>query len=507
MSVRVRLAPSPTGLAHVGHAYIALFNLAFARRQGGQFILRIEDTDRVRHDPAAEAVIFEGLRWLKLDWDEGPDVGGPHAPYRQSERREIYRAHAEQLLGSGHAYRCWCTPERLARVREEQQRRKEPPRYDRFCLGKSEAERRREPDCADVPVIRLKMPDEGESTFHDLIRGEISFQNRLIDDQVLIKSDGFPTYHLAVVVDDHLMEISHIIRGEEWISSTPKHVQLHRAFGWEMPQVAHLSLLRNVDKSKISKRKHPWANLPWFRSQGYLPEALVNFLGLMGFSMPDGREVFSFEEFSAAFDWSRVGTTAPAFDLEKLSWLNGVYIRNLSLDELIVRARPFLIEAGLHPESDEYLRRVLRLEQERIHRLAEAPELTSFFFQERLEYDPALLVPKGLTPAQALAALETAGDEFEAAGPGADPAALEERFRALAERLGLKTGQLFSILRVAITGTTKAPPLFDTAVTLGHGRVMARIEHALGLLRQLAAGASPSSQASPLSSPAQPLSS
>jgi glutamyl-tRNA synthetase len=484
VSVRLRLAPSPTGLPHIGHGYVALFNLAFARQHGGQFILRIEDTDRQRHDPRAEEVIFEGLRWLGLNWDEGPDVGGPHAPYRQSERRETYREYAEQLVASGHAYRCWCTPERLTRVRDEQQRQKLAPKYDRFCLGKSEAERRREPECADVSVIRLMMP-EGESTFHDLIRGEITFRNELIDDQVIIKSDGYPTYHLAVVVDDHLMKISHIARGEEWISSTPKHIQLYHAFGWEMPKVAHLSLLRNVDKSKISKRKHPWANLPWFREQGYLPEALVNFLGLMGFSMPDGREQFTFEEFSQALNWERVGTTAPAFDLEKLEWLNGVYIRNLPLDALVERVRPFLTA---QPEA-EYLRKVLALEQERIHRLAEAPELTSFFFEDELTYDPALLLPKGLDAAAALVALEAAGDELEAAGASADAAALEERFRALAERLGVKTGQLFSVVRVAITGTTRAPPLFDTAVTLGHERVMRRIERALALLRGQASAA------------------
>jgi glutamyl-tRNA synthetase len=484
VTVRLRLAPSPTGLPHIGHGYVALFNLAFARQQGGQFILRIEDTDRQRHDPQAEEVIFEGLRWLGLNWDEGPDVGGPYGPYRQSERREIYREYAEQLVASGHAYRCWCTPERLTRVRDELQRQKLPPKYDRFCVGKSEAERRREPECADISVIRLKMP-EGESTFHDLIRGEISFRNELIDDQVIIKSDGYPTYHLAVVVDDHLMKISHIARGEEWISSTPKHIQLYRAFGWEMPKVAHLSLLRNVDKSKISKRKHPWANLPWFRTQGYLPEALVNFLGLMGISMPDGREQFTFEEFSQAFSWERVGSTAPAFDLEKLEWLNGIYIRHLPLDALIERVRPFLTAT---PDA-EYLRTVLKLEQERIHKLSDAPELTSFFFEDELTYDPALLLPKGLDAKQALAALEAAGDELEAAGAEADTAELEERFRALAEKLGVKTGQLFSIMRVAITGTTKAPPLFDTAVTLGHERVMRRIEHALSLLRDQAAAA------------------
>jgi glutamyl-tRNA synthetase len=484
MSVRVRIAPSPTGLPHVGTAYVGLLNLALARHEGGQFIIRLEDTDRTRLVPGAEEQIYEQLRWLGYRWDEGPDVGGPFGPYRQSERREIYSEYAEQLVAKGHAYRCWCTPARLERVRGEQSARKEPPRYDRFCLGKSEAERRREPDCAEIPIIRMRMPDEGSTTFHDLIRGDISFENRLIDDQVLLKSDGYPTYHLAVVVDDHLMQISHIVRGEEWISSTPKHVVLYDMLGWELPTIAHLSMLRNVDKSKISKRKNPWANLPWFRAEGFLPEALVNFLGLMGFSMPDGREVFTFDEFAADFSLDRVSATGPAFDLEKLTWLNGLYIRQMPIEKLIARVRPFLVDRGVVPESDEYLRRVLTLEQERIHKLGDAADLTRFFFDDDLQYDPALLVPKGLDAAQVVALLEAAGDELEAAGAEKTPAELEERFRALAEKLGVKTGQLFGAIRVAVTGTTKAPPLFDTIVTLGIERALARIEKALEVLRR-----------------------
>ncbi|HEY3111620.1 MAG TPA: glutamate--tRNA ligase family protein, partial [Chloroflexota bacterium] len=296
-------------------------------------------------------------------------------------------------------------------------------------------------------------------------------------------SDGFPTYHLANVVDDHLMEISHVIRGEEWISSTPKHLVLYDMFGWEPPRFAHMSLLRNVDKSKISKRKHPWANLPWFRAQGYLPEALVNFLALMGFSLPDGREIFGFDDLVAGFSWERVGTTAPAFDLEKLNWLNGMYIRSMSIDALAEQVRPFFASAGLPVDDDAYLRRVLTLEQERIHRLAEAPELAGFFFKTRLEYDPQVLVPNGLSADETVRLLEAASDEFEAANRDATPAELEERFRALAERLGVKTGQLFGAIRVAITGTTKAPPLFDTAVTLGREAVLARIDQALEALR------------------------
>lgn len=478
MSVRVRIAPSPTGKPHIGTGYVALFNLALARQQGGQFVLRVEDTDRTRYDPESEGLIFDTVRWLGIEWDEGPDVGGPHGPYRQSERLDIYREYAEELVRRGHAYRCWCTPERLDRVRKEAMERREAYQYDQFCLGKSETARRREPDCGDVAVIRMRMPDEGTTTFTDLIRGDISFENRLIDDQVLLKSDGFPTYHLAVVVDDRLMRISHIVRGEEWISSTPKHVVLHQMFGWEMPQLAHLSLLRNVDKSKISKRKNPWAHLGWFRDEGFLPEALSNFLALMGFSMPDGREQFSFDELAAAFSFDRMSATGPAFDLEKLTWLNGAYVRAMPLEKLVEHVRPFV------PVSeDAYLRKVVALEQERVHKLSDLPALAGFFFDDALEYDVTTLVPKGATAAQAIAWLEAAGDELEAAGAFATPSELEERFRALAARLDVKAGPLFGAVRVAITGTTKAPPLFDTAVTLGHHRVMSRIEAALAALR------------------------
>ncbi len=483
--VRTRIAPSPTGNPHVGTAYTALFNVAFARQQGGQFVLRIEDTDRTRYDPDSEGLIFDTLRWLKLDWDEGPDVGGPFGPYRQSERTEIYREVAEQLVQKGAAYRCWCTPQRLERIRQEAMARKEPFQYDQFCLGKTEAERRRLPDCADRPVVRLLMPDEGTTVFTDLIRGEISFENRLIDDQVLLKSDGFPTYHLAAPVDDHLMRISHIIRGEDWISSTPKHIVLYDALGWEFPKLAHMSLLRNVDKSRISKRKNPWANLRWFREQGYLPEALVNFLALMGFSMPDGREVFGIDDIIAVFSFDRLSVTGPGFDLTKLDWLNGHYIRSLSVDQVVDRTRPYLIAAGITTTDDVYLRRVLALEQERIHKLAEAPELTRFFFED-VTPDPKLLVAKGLDAARTAELLRAASDAFGAAGENATASELEERFRALAEQQGVTTGQLFGAIRVAITGTTKAPPLFDTAVTLGLERVLRRIDRAIAALEALA---------------------
>jgi glutamyl-tRNA synthetase len=483
--VRLRIAPSPTGDPHVGTAYVALFDLAFARQQGGRFVLRIEDTDRARFIPESERLIFDSLRWLGLEWDEGPDVGGPYGPYRQSERLPTYQEHAERLLRAGHAYRCWCSPERLARVRKEMEARREPPKYDRICLGKTEAERRALGETSDRPVVRMRVPDVGTTGFDDLIRGRIEFENRLLDDQVLLKSDGFPTYHLAVVVDDNAMRISHVTRGEEWISSTPKHVLLYEWFGWPLPKFAHFPLLRNENRSKVSKRKNPWATLPWFRQNGYLPEALLNFLGLLGWSMPDGREVFGFEDIVAHFSFERLSLTGPIFDLEKLDWLNGHYIRQLPLDRLADEVRPFLQAAGLSQSSDgPRLEETLPLVQERLKRLAEAPELLGFFYRPRGEYEPSLLVPKGVDPRAARDLLSesiarlVAVDDFS-------QERLESELRGLAAERGVKTGQLFMILRVACTYSTVSPPLFETMAVLGRERVLERLRDAAGKLAAL----------------------
>ena len=333
---RVRVAPSPTGDPHVGTAYMSLFNLGFARRHGGRFVLRIEDTDRARFQAGSEQQIYDTLHWLGLDWDEGPDVGGPYAPYRQSERLETYQPFVDQLLEAGHAYRCWCSPERLAEMREKQRAEKRPTGYDRLCLGKSEEERQALGGAVETPVVRMLVPDDVPLTFTDVIRGAVSAPRP--DDQVILKADGFPTYHLAVVVDDHLMGITHVVRGEEWISSTPKHLLLYSWLGFDTPEFAHMPLLRNADKSKISKRKNPAARLTWFVEQGYLPEALLNFLALLGYGQPDGAsEVFEFAQFSADFEWARVNTVGPVFDLTKLDWLNGHYIRELSGEEFAER--------------------------------------------------------------------------------------------------------------------------------------------------------------------------
>ena len=332
MTVRTRIAPSPTGDPHVGTAYVALFNMAFAHSQGGEFLLRIEDTDQARSTPESEKAILDALHWLGLEWDEGPDNGGPKGPYRQSERSEIYQKYAQQLLDSGHAFRCFCSPEVLDEMRSAQIANKEPVGYDGRHMNLSDNEVASRMAKGESYVIRMKVPREGTCNFNDMLRGEISIDWAQIDYQVLLKADGMPTYHLANVVDDHLMEISHVIRGEEWINSAPKHILLYQYFGWEMPVFCHLPLLRNVDKSKLSKRKNPTSIL-FYKRMGYLPEALLNYLGRMGWSMPDEREKFTLAEMLEVFDIERVSLGGPVFDVEKLSWLNGMWIREALTDE------------------------------------------------------------------------------------------------------------------------------------------------------------------------------
>lgn len=487
---RVRYAPSPTGFPHVGNIHTALFNWLYARHGGGSFILRIEDTDQDRVVPGSLEAIYESLRWLGLGWDEGPEVGGPFGPYFQSERLPIYRGYAEQLIGSGHAYRCFCSQERLAELRAAQEARKEPPRYDRFCRNISPAEREQRLRAGEPSVVRLAVPDTGETSFHDLLRGEITFKNALIDDQVLIKSDGWPTYHLANVVDDHLMQITDVLRGDEWISSTPKHILLYEFLGWQPPRFGHFPILLAMNRSKLSKRRGA-PDILELRAKGYLPEAVVNFLALLGWAPEDRTEVLSCEELIRRFTLDRVGATPAIYNPEKLDWLNGYDIRQLSPDELARRLVPFYQEAGLltanpvPPEKLALIQRLVPLIQERIKTLAEAPELTDFFFHDDLIYDPALLMAKGWTREQTLDALRQARDRltrltrpperFEA-----EP--LDAAFRALADEMRVKAGQLFGVLRVALTGRTIAPPLFQTMVVLGAERTLARIDRAINLL-------------------------
>jgi glutamyl-tRNA synthetase len=479
--VRVRYAPSPTGYPHVGNIRTALFNWLFTRHYGGKFILRIEDTDRARVVEGALESILDSMRWLGMDWDEGPDVGGEYGPYFQSERSGLYQPIADQLIKDGRAYYCYCSPERLKEMREEQARRKQPPGYDRTCRDLSNEERSQGIN----PVIRFKIPLEGQTSFHDLIRGDVTVNNSTLDDFVLLKSDGYPTYHLASIVDDNAMRISHVLRADEWLASTPRHVLLYEALGYEPPQFIHLPMILGPDHAKLSKR-HGATALTDYQEQGYLPESIVNFLALLGWSLDDKTELFTIEELIHHFSVERLSKTGAIFNVEKLNWMNGVYMRNLSTEEFIGRAIPFL-DKGLPPEVErplplDYLRRILPLEHERAKTFSELPELVSFFFLGNLEYDANLLLVKKMTREKALEALTTARERLEALG-SFDAPTTEELLRPLATELELKTGELFGTLRVAVTGRTAAPPLFETMEVLGRERCLERIDAALHKLQ------------------------
>lgn len=501
---RLRVAPSPTGDPHVGTAYMSMFDLAYARQQGGSFVLRIEDTDRARYQEGSEQQIYDTLRWLGLQWDEGPDIGGPHAPYRQSERLDTYQPYVQALLDAGHAYHCWCSSERLAQMRAEQQAAKLPTGYDRLCYGKTEQERSELDGFSPTPVVRMLIPDDFDTTFTDLIRGPVSAPRP--DDQVILKADGFPTYHLAVVVDDHEMGITHVVRGEEWISSTPKHVLLYRWLGLPEPHFAHMPLLRDEKKAKISKRKSPWARLTWFKEQGYLPEALLNFLALLGYppiidAGPDGeqleREVFSFAEFTERFDWAKVNTVGPIFNLEKLNWLNGHYIRELEAGDLAARLLPFVQRAGILPATPgtidlAKLRSITELVQTRIVTLVDALPLIAPFYTVDADLvieDDARAQLKD-TAGQVLQATIAALEPIDGApGAGLDgPVAwraetLEAALRqALVEDLGIKPRFAFGPVRTAVSGARISPPLFESMEILGKTSVLARLRRLLAEL-------------------------
>jgi len=483
-AVRVRFAPSPTGLPHVGNIRTALFNWLFARHSKGQFIVRIEDTDVARWVKGASEAILESLHWLELDWDEGPEVGGEYGPYFQSQRLDIYRVIAQQLVKQGDAYLCYCTPERLEQMRAEQMRRKVPPGYDRYCRNLSARERVQLEIQGIIPVIRFKTPLDGETRFDDLIRGQVVFDNRNLDDFVLLKSDGYPTYHLANVVDDHLMEISHVLRADEWLASTPRHVLLYEALDYQPPLFAHLPMILGPDRSKLSKR-HGAVSILDYREQGYLPEAVVNFLALLGWSLDDRTEIISREQLVRDFSLERIAKAGAIFNIDKLNWMSGVYIRQFNAEEFLQRVLPFL-EAGLpqgikRPLSTEYVQQVAPLIQERITTLGEAAEYAEFFFVQELEYEPALLTAD-VTAEAALEALQAADKRLQRLD-SFDASSLEGLLRPLAAELGLKTGEFFGLLRVATTGRTAAPPLFQTMAILGKERCLKRIEAALRELR------------------------
>lgn len=476
MTVVTRIAPSPTGDPHVGTAYVALFNYAFARRHGGRFLLRVEDTDRARYLPEAEQRILDSLRWLGLTPDEGPGIGGDAGPYRQSERLEIYRRHVEQLIERGHAYRAFETADELEVLRKEQKQRGIDPGYDGRGRGMPLAEQQQRAAAGEAHVVRLHTPDDATTSFIDLLRGEVAIPNREIRDTVLLKSDGYPTYHLANVVDDHLMGVTHVMRAEEWVVSTPLHVLLYRAFGWAVPQFAHLPLLRNPDanKSKISKRKMD-TSVESYRAQGILPEALINFLASMGWSMPDGREVFSLDAFIKAFDIERISLGSPVFDLKRLRHLNARYLREvLPLETVATRLEPWLTEFGFPIDDQDYLLDALDVLRPRAETLAELADQSRMFFVDTVTYDDD--ARRRLAAGQAfLEDLERAFSRLELF----DDDAIDDLLHEYVQRQGVPLGKVLMPLRVALTGTTQAPAVVDLVAILGRTRTLARLGQAL----------------------------
>ncbi|MGI8916543.1 MAG: glutamate--tRNA ligase [Chloroflexota bacterium] len=475
--VRTRVAPSPTGEPHIGNMYAALFCKAFAVQRQGRFILRLEDTDRTRFVPAAVQMLPDALHWLGLDPDEGPQQGGSFGPYVQTERLPTYRQYAEELLARGGGYRCFCTPERLEEMRREQERRKEPPRYDRHCLRLAPDEVQRHLVAGTPYSVRLRIPDDGAVSFDDAVRGTVTFENRVLTDQILLRPNGYPTSHLGIPLDDYLMEVSHVIRAEEWLSSVPYYVLLYHAFGWELPVFAHLSILRNKDRSKMSKRKNP-TSVMWYRQQGFLPQALTNFLALLGWSDPDGKEIFSFSEFAANLTLERVVKSAPIFDFTKLEWMNGVYIRAMTIEELADAVQPFLAE----PVEHDALLRMLPLVQERMKKLSEVDDFTAFLRHDpNPDTLPFAQAIKRRTPAEIAAALTTLGTSWQQAGPPTSEQ-WDTAIRALAEQLGWKAGDLFMALRVAITGSNASPPTYDFGQVIGWDAVTRRLQAAIDAL-------------------------
>jgi glutamyl-tRNA synthetase len=460
MTVRTRIAPSPTGIAHLGTAYIAMRNLAIARQNDGQFIIRIEDTDRERYVEGAVDIIFEAMKWLGYPYDEAPDISGPYAPYTQSERLPIYKEYVQQLIANKKAYYCFCTKERLEQVRSAALAKKELPRYDRHCRHLSDEDVKKQLDAKVPHVIRLAVPESGVTICQDVVRGPVEFQNSGIDDQVLLKSDGYPTYHLGVVVDDHLMKITHIIRGEEWLSSSPKHVLIYEAFGWELPIFAHLPVIRNKDHSKMSKRKNDVSILS-HRDRGYLPEAINNFLALMGWSHPEKKDIFSLDEFLKIFTLDRITLTAPVYDIEKLNWINGSYIRSLTDVELAER-----LLAGFVPSacSGELLASIVPLVKERLVTLKDFDDLANFFYQEPSSVEMTTDDKEYLSVAKDL----LASCEWSKEG-------IEGSLIPAVKDHGWKNGPFFAALRLAVTGKKISPPLSESMVILGRDKVLSRL--------------------------------
>lgn len=488
---RVRFAPSPTGHLHLGGARTALYDYLLARQSGGQFILRIEDTDRKRFVEGAEEELINGLHWLGLRWDEGPTAGGEYGPYRQSERKEIYQQYARKLIEAGHAYYCFCTPERLEKMRQEQQQRKETMRYDGLCRNIPLEEADRRVTAGERHVIRFKSPLEGITTVRDVLRGEINVDNHTIDDYIIVKSDGLALYHLAAMLDDHLMKVTHVIRGSEWLPTFPLHSLILRAFGWQEPEFVHLSVfLKPSGKGKMSKREQADLSKDGYsifvkdlEGLGYLPEAVINWIALMGWSYDDHTEFFTLEDLVEKFSLERLNPSPAAINFTKLDHFNGLHIRAMAVPELARRLQPFFEARGYHADL-ALLERIAPLIQERMVTLDEGPENCGFFFREAVDPNPDELVAKGLTAAESLAVARRTLEIF-AGLPDMRLEAAEPPMRALVEELGLTAGQVFGILRVAITGQRVSPPLFESMEILGKDIVVKRLEKALTLLQEV----------------------
>jgi glutamyl-tRNA synthetase len=488
--VRVRYAPSPTGRHHIGGARTALYNYLLAQQTGGQFILRLEDTDQKRFQAGSEEEIMNGLRWLGVQWDEGPDIGGPHAPYRQTPKKDRYLAYAQQLIDSGHAYPCFCTPERIQEVRQEQQRNKQQPRYDGHCRHLNQREGAARRDAGERHVIRFKTPRDGTITAHDHLRGDITIENRHLDDFILVKSDGLAVYHLAAMADDHEMGITHVLRSEEWLATFPLHVHIYEALGWKQPEWVHLSVfLKPSGKGKMSKREGAEMAkggksifLADLEALGYIPEAVVNWLSLMGWSYDDHTEFFSMASLIEKFSLEKLNPSPAAINFSKFDHFNGLHIRNLTVDDLAIRIKPFFERAGIATD-DETLLAITPLLQERLKTLDDAVPLAAFFFADQVQAPVELLIPRKTSPAEALMIAQESAAILEQL-PVFTHDSLDTPLRALAERLDLKAGQVFGVLRGAVTGQQISPPLLETMEILGKDIVVERVRQARATLAE-----------------------
>ena len=494
--IRVRIAPSPTGDPHVGTAYIGLFNYAFAKHNGGDFLLRIEDTDRTRFSGDSEQQIFDAMKWLGLNYDEGPDVGGDKGPYRQSERFDLYKEYAEKLVEKGEAYYCFCTSDRLQKLRERQVAMKQAPGYDGHCRKLTEEEIKAKLEAGEPYTIRLKMPYEGETIVNDQLRGEIRFENSKIDDQVLLKSDGYPTYHLANIVNDHLMGITHVIRAEEWIASTPKHVQLYKAFGWEEPKWYHMPLLRNADKTKISKRKNP-VSLNYYKEEGYLKEGVLNFLALMGWSFGGDREIFTLEEMVENFSFDRISLGGPVFDLVKLGWVNNHHMRLKDLEELTKLSIPYFVQAGFYKDENlsekEYnkLKRIVEITREGSQTLKELTVNGAIYFEDDFEL-PVVTEEMNKKERKSVEKLRSSleaeigkisinkfVEKISALNEDITEDEAKQVLHELQEELGEGPAAVLMPLRAVVTGKARGADLYTVIAVIGKARTLARVENTL----------------------------